>query len=170
MARRSRASRSLNPDRGRPSILRNIFSPRVLRVGYTLAPGSPWWPSRVLLDGKDVTNVPTDFSQHPDGQLVVVFTQHPARIAGLVRDTQGRPATAPWVLVTGSDAASWQPWATTSQLVKGDARGPYAVTMPPGRYRVNAVPEATFPSWSVAREGMSRVSPSRRYAFGCAFL
>ena len=63
-------------------VLRNAFGPRVLRCGYIPVPGSHWWPSRVILDGRDVTNVPTDFSEHPDGQLEVVFTQHPARIAG----------------------------------------------------------------------------------------
>ena len=69
--------------------MRNLFGPRVLRFGYRIAPGSPWWPSRILLDGKDVTNVPTHFSLHPDGQLEVVFTQHPARLAGIVSDAQG---------------------------------------------------------------------------------
>lgn len=29
-------------------VLRNAFGTRVLRAGYTLAPGASWWPSRVL--------------------------------------------------------------------------------------------------------------------------
>jgi len=139
-------------------VMRNLFGPRVLRFGYRIAPDSPWWPSRVMLDGKDVTNVPTDFSRHPDGQIEVVFTQHPARLAGIVSEAQGRPANAPWVIVTGSDAASWQPWATTSQVVQGSATGRFAVTVPPGEYRINAVPGSTFASSSVARDGMHRVA------------
>jgi hypothetical protein len=139
-------------------VLRNLFGPRVLRCGYQLAPGSFWWPSRVLLDGRDVTNVPTDFSHHPDARVEVVFTQHPARLAGMVKNAQGQPAPAAWVLVTGSDPASWQPWATTSEVVQTNARGQYAVVVPPGEYRVNAVPEVRFPSRTVARSGMSRVA------------
>ena len=135
-----------------------LFGPHVLRFGYVLAPGSPWWPSRVLLDGKDATNVPIDLSQHHNGQLELVFTQHPARIAGIVSDALGRPANAPWVMVTGSDPASWQPWATTSEVAKGNATGRFALTVPPGEYLVNAVPEGRFPSWSVARDGLHRIA------------
>ena len=86
-------------------VLRNAFGPRILRCGYTLAPGTWWWPSRVILDGVDITNVPTDFSAHEDGQLEVVFTQHPARIDGTVADVQGQPVRAPWILVSAEDRA-----------------------------------------------------------------
>jgi hypothetical protein len=61
-------------------VLRNAFGPRVLRAGYTRAPGAAWWPSRVLLDGVDITNTPTDFSTKAESVLEVGFTQHPARI------------------------------------------------------------------------------------------
>jgi hypothetical protein len=146
---------------GRPAgefLLRNAYGPRVLRCGYSLAPGSPWWPSRVLLDGRDVTNVPTDFSEHPDGKLEVVFTQHPAGIVGRVTDAKGQPVPDSWITVTGSDPASAQPWATTSEVAKGDGMGRFSVVVPPGRYRVNAVPEKTFQSRRAAREGMGRIA------------
>ena len=142
----------------RTFILRNVFGPRVLRFGYRLAPGSSWWPSRVLLDGKDVTNVPTDFSQHPDAQLEVVFTQYPARLAGIVTNAEGREVDGAWVMVTGSDAVSWQPWATTSQVVRANATGRYVVTLPAGTYRINAVAGSAFPSQAAARDGMSRIA------------
>ena len=76
-------------------VLRNAFGPRVLRCGYTLAPGNDWWPSQVILNGVDITNVPTDFSAHENGRLEVFFTQHPARIAGTVIDADGQPVRAP---------------------------------------------------------------------------
>ena len=139
-------------------VLRNIFGPRVLRFGYVVVPGSMWWPSKVILDGKDVTNVPTDFSQHSDGKLEVVFTQHPARIAGTVTDGQGRPAHMAWVTVTGSDRASWQQWATTSDVTQADGMGRFTIVMPAGEYRVNAVPADRFASRYAAREGMSRIA------------
>ncbi len=89
-------------------VLRNSFGPRVLRCGYTLAPASRWWPSRVMLDGKDITNVPTDFSAHQGGNLEVVFTQHPARIAGTVTDGKTQSVRAPWILVVAEDRSLWQ--------------------------------------------------------------
>jgi hypothetical protein len=132
-------------------VLRNAFGPRVLRCGYTLAPGSKWWPSQVLLDGVDITNVPTDFSEHPAGRLEVVFTQHPARIAGVVTDAQGQPVTAPWVLVVSADPSLWQEWATTSSVTQGDTQGRFSLPSLPGKYLVRAVPQGTFDSWTAAR-------------------
>jgi hypothetical protein len=130
--------------------LRNAFGLRVLRCGYTLAPGSWWWPSRVILDGVDVTNVPTDFSEHENGRLEIVFTQHPARIAGTVTDAQGRRVTAPWIMVTPADRASWQHWATTSIVGQGDPTERFSIPALPGQYRVNALPQTTFHSWGCA--------------------
>jgi hypothetical protein len=138
-------------------ILRNAFGPRVLRCGYVPVPGSHWWPSRVTLDGRDVTNVPIDFSEHPDGQLEVVFTQHPARIAGTVTDAEGRPVRTPWATVTGTDPTSMQLWATTSEVAQADERGRFSISVPPGDYRVHAVPATTFASRAAARNGMSRI-------------
>jgi hypothetical protein len=139
-------------------VLRNAYGPRVLRCGYALGPdASPWWFSRVVLDGRDVTNVPIDFGEHPHSQLEVVFTQHPAGLAGAAIDPQGRPANMPWVLVTGSDAASAQAWATTSAVTQATPSGRFFIPMPPGRYRLNAVPAATFSSREAARSGMARI-------------
>ncbi len=104
-------------------VLRNAFGPRVLRSGYTLAPGSSWWPSQVILDGVDITNVPTDFSAHENGRLEVFFTQHPARIAGTVIDADGQPVRAPWILVASADRALWQEWSTTSNVTQGNTTG-----------------------------------------------
>jgi hypothetical protein len=57
-------------------ILRNARGPRLLRIGYTLPPGGTrGWVERVVLDGVDITNVPTDFSAHENSGLEVVLTQ-----------------------------------------------------------------------------------------------
>ena len=139
-------------------VLRNAFGPRVLRTGYVPVPDSMWWPSKVLLDGKDVTNVPTDFSEHPDGQLEVFFTQHPASITGMVTDREGRPGAMAWVTLTGTCRALGQLWATTSDVTQADEMGRFGIVVPPGEYRVNAVPATTFASREIAREGMSRIA------------
>jgi hypothetical protein len=139
-------------------VLRNAFGPRVLRTGYSPVPASMWWPSKVLLDGKDVTNVPTDFSEHQDGQLEIFFTQHPASITGTVTDGEGQPAALAWVTLNGADRAAAQPWATTSDVTQADEMGRFGIAVPPGTYRVNAVPPTTFASREAARAGMSRIA------------
>ena len=137
-------------------VLRNAFGPRVLRCGYALAPGSKWWPSRVTLDGVDVTNVPTDFSAHPDGQLDVVFTQRPARIAGTVVDARGQPVFAPWIVAVSANGRLWQKWATTSQVSQGNTTGRFSFPVLPGAYLVAAVSQRTFDSWHPARDQVLR--------------
>jgi hypothetical protein len=142
---------------GAPSgkfVLRNAFGPRVVRCGYTLAGGHRWWFSRVVLNGVDVTNVPTDFSEHDGGELEVVFTQHPARIEGTVTDNQGQAVQAPWILVSSADKTLWQRWATTSHAAEGDRMGRFSVPVTPGSYVVSAVARTSFLSWQDAKKGI----------------
>jgi hypothetical protein len=139
-------------------VLRNAFGPRVLKFGYRVPTGPTWWPSRVLLDGRDVTNVPTDFSEHPDARLEVVFTQRPARIVGLVTDSDGRPVPQAWVAAIGTDPAAVQPWSTTARAVRANDRGQYSIVMPPGDYRVHALPADAWPTHEVARPALATIS------------
>jgi hypothetical protein len=145
-------------------VLRNAFGPRVLRCGYSLPPGIKWWPARVLLDGVDITNVPTDFSEHENGRLEVVFTQHPARVAGTVVDASGRPARAPWILVMSADPALQEEWATTNQVAQGNTKGSFSIAVMPGRYLVAAVPQTTFRfnPWVDARKNIRRLRRAER--------
>jgi hypothetical protein len=137
---------------GAKFILRNAFGPRVLRCGYTLPPGNWWWPSQVLLDGVDITNVPTDFSEHENGVLEVMFTQHPARIAGSVTDSAGVPVPSAWILVSAADRRLRQRWATTSTIAQADTRGRFSVAVLPGQYVVTPVSASRFGSWNAARQ------------------
>lgn len=137
-------------------ILRNLYGPRILISGYSLAPDSPWWPSRVLLDGVDITNVPTDFSEHEGGRLEFWFTQHPARISGRVVAADGQAARDPWIIVAASDPTLWRQGTVNYRFLQGDAQGRFSVAVRPGAYRVRAVPDAKFDSqgrtWSEMRE------------------
>ena len=139
-------------------VLRNAFGPRVIKCGYSLAPGSYWWPSRVLLDGRDITNVPTDFSMHENGRLEVVFSQHPARLAGTVSNAQGEIVSAPWIVVTAADRSLWQWWATTTTVTQGNTKGTFSVPLLPGEYLVRAVPQSTFDSWQAANHEAQRMA------------
>jgi hypothetical protein len=125
--------------------LRGARGPHVLRCGYTLAPGSWWWPSRVLLDGVDITNVPTDFGDAENSRLEVEFTQGPATFTGTVLDLNGQPVPSASVVVFSADRALWQPWSTTSQVVLANTKGAFSVPVLPGRYLVRALPPSAFP-------------------------
>jgi len=139
--------------------LRNAFGPRVIRCGYSLGEGgSRWWPDRVLLNGVDITNVPTDFGQHNGAELEVWFTQHPARLCGRVVDSGHRPAPGAWVLLLPAEASLRQRWAETIDAQQADAQGRFTFCPLPGRYLLRAVPSATYPSWRVAREQVTRYS------------
>jgi hypothetical protein len=137
-------------------ILRNAFGPRVLRCGYGLAPNSWWWPSRVLLDGVDITNVPTNFNEHESGRLEVVFTQRPPRLRGTVTDADGAPVRAPWVVVASANKSLWQFWATTSDVAQGNTTGAFSLPLLPGNYLVQALPQSTFDSWPTARRQIEK--------------
>jgi hypothetical protein len=125
-------------------VLRNAFGRRILRTGYTLASGERWWPESVLLDGVDVTNIPTDFSAKPNAKLEVTFTQHPARIAGRVTTATGQPAPGAWVVVFGADPTLWRRWASTTEVVQTVSGGRFSSTTTPGRYVVVALPATPY--------------------------
>jgi hypothetical protein len=129
-------------------LLENVLGPRVLRAGYALG-RDKWWPWQVLLDGADITDTPTDFSQHQNGRLEFVFTQHPARIAGAVVDADGRPVTGAWLVAFSADRAMWNDWAsTTSKQHAGDSN--FSMAVRPGRYLVAALPPMPYqmrPNW-----------------------
>ena len=127
-------------------VLRNAFGPRVIRAGYTLAPGHWWWPSRVTLDGVDITNVPVDFSEVEAGDLEVWFTQHPSRIRGVVTTIPGDPVEGAWVLAWPADQKTWQPWSSRSHVQRSDENGVYSLVTLPGEYLVRAVPPARLAS------------------------
>jgi len=127
-------------------VFRNVYGPRVLRCGYTLASASHWWPDRVLLDGVDITDVPTDLSEAQNGRLEVVFTQHPARFAGTVRDSRGQPVPQAWVVVFSAERSRWQRWSAAAKATRADFKGAFDFTSLPGRYLVRALSPEAFPT------------------------
>jgi hypothetical protein len=120
-------------------VLRNLYGPRVLRCGYTLAPGSRWWPANVLLNGQDITDVPTDFSTVKNAKLEVVFTQHPARLAGTVANSTGGPVSEAWVVVFPAERELWHRWSARATAMRTDWKGNFDLARMPGRYLVTAV-------------------------------
>ena len=127
------------PDGG--FILRDAFGPRILRPGWTPAPGTHWSFAAVLLDGVDVTDVPTDFSKKPDAKLEVVFTQHPAVIEGTVTTASGEPAAGAWIVEMSANPALW---GTTTYKFQAGRDGRFSTRLHPARYLLAALPATPY--------------------------
>lgn len=56
-------------------ILRNTYGPRLLQVAASAGPGSRYAEPRVLLDGRDITTEPVDFSAKASARLEVVLSR-----------------------------------------------------------------------------------------------
>ena len=126
-------------------VIDNVVGAVVIRSGYTLPDdGSRWWAGPVLLDDRDITDVPTDFSKEA-GRLEVVFTQRPTGVFGIVvEDSTQLPAEDASVVIFSEDPAQRQPWANSAQLLTTDSNGRFWETLSPGRYLAVAFPAGTF--------------------------
>lgn len=66
------------PAEGAPEgrfVLRNPFGLRTLSVVFQAGAGVRYHRPRVVLNGRDVTNIPTDFSADPGADLQIVFAR-----------------------------------------------------------------------------------------------
>jgi hypothetical protein len=139
--------------------LRSVFGPRVIRAGWMASDARPpWLPGAVLLDGRDVTNVPTEFERHPGAELEVVFTQHFTGLRGVALDVAGLPTGDAWIIVFSSDRAQWESWSTTTQIVRSNANGWFGLNAPPGKYLIAALPAETFRSTTEAQKDFGELA------------
>ena len=136
--------------------LHNAFGPRVIRTNYRLS-GVQWWPTRVLLDGVDITNVPTDFSSREKSELEVVFTQHPAHFTFSVLGRDGQPIPNAWVIIVDAERKLWEEWATTTLIRQLYASASFEFATLPGRYLARGFPPDAFPSARAALQQLDRL-------------
>ena len=126
-----------------------LSSPGVIRVGQ-LAGASAWVLARVLLQGRDITDVPYDFQSGNVDGLEVILTK---RVGGITGTVQGfAPATgALSIIVFGADGDSWPYLSRTLRLTQTDESGAFTFRgLSPGRYFVVAVRFGTPTSSSEA--------------------
>lgn len=140
-------------------VLRNAFGPRILKYGGGQEPGRAWWPARVLLDGKDITNVPTDFSRHEGGSLEFVLTQHPPRLEGTVTDGDGRPVGLAWVVAIAAEADGTQPWSARTFIERSGPTGRFSMAVTPGPFRIHALPGSAFQRIEDGRYRLAGIGP-----------
>ena len=107
----------------------------ILRV---LAPAG-WALKSVMLDGRDITDVPYDFRSADVDGLDVVLTNRLGSVAGTVTDGS-RPAAAAFVVIFADDQEKWTFPSRFITVASTTSEGEFrAAALLPGRYRVIAV-------------------------------
>ena len=121
------------------------------KVGASPAFGAPadqlkWSLQSVVVDGRDVTDLPLDVTvDAPPKEIVVTYTDRWQEIAGRLQLANGEPASGYTIVIFPADKAYWQfesrriaigrP-STTGQFTFG---GPGPASLPPGNYLIAAV-------------------------------
>jgi beta-lactamase regulating signal transducer with metallopeptidase domain len=114
-----------------------LLGRRQLRT-RSVPPG--WMLRAVRLDGRDITDVPLDFTGRDVSGVEVILTQRIPSITGVVTDIGGRPTTDATVVVLADDATRWVPNSRYVRVARPDQEGRFrAEAMPPGRYVAVAV-------------------------------
>ena len=132
--------------------LRNVFTPIFLR-GSLGGPG--WGLKAVMLRGRDITDVPTTFTDQDSGHLQVIFTSAAPSIEGTVTDHLGQPVTDATILLFGEDEAAWGPFSSYFRRGGIAKDGKYKfVGLREGRYFAVAVPLAI---------GMNVAQPTKEF-------
>ncbi len=130
----------------------DLFGPRLVRVSGL---SSGWAVKSVMLNGADITDVPTVFTKEHDGQLQVVLSSRLSTLEGEVRDETGKTADDAMVYVFSEDRRSWS--LASPRTVFSDVR-------PDGRFRVGGLTGGRYLAIAVAREGL-RMPQIPREAF-----
>jgi len=111
---------------------------RVVRVSVR-SPG--WTLKRVMLDGKDVTDVPLDFRTKDVEGLEVVLTTRGATVNGGVADADGKPVSSYSVVVFAEEPSRWPFPSRFVTIARPSQDGRFRVEgLPPANYLAIAVP------------------------------
>lgn len=107
---------------------RMFFRTSGLPPGYML--------KAVLLDGRDITDVPLDIKGTEDvTDLQVVVTTQVTKVNGAPTDAKGQPVLEYTVVVFAEDAARWKYPSRFLATARPDQQGRFKISnLPPGRY------------------------------------
>lgn len=141
----------------------NTFTTPELPTGryllhFVTPPG--WQVRSAILSGQDVADTPFDLDTEPVGDVVITLTNVVTRVAGAVRDGQGRPAPLATILAFPTSARLWTTSPSTParriKLLKASANGSYQIAgtgytgsaaLPAGEYFLIAPLEEPLADW-----------------------
>ena len=129
--------------KGNTFTARGLFGPVLVRGNVSgSVQGGRWTLKAVLLDGKDITDVPVALGAAHSGRLQVLFTSTAPSLEGTVTDDSGKATRDATVVIFGSDEDTWTPFSSRRRVIglsKDD--GTFAASgLREGRYYVVAVP------------------------------
>jgi hypothetical protein len=100
-----------------------------------------WFLKAVLLGGRDVTDVPTEFRAEDSGRLEVVLTTRASELTGNVTNDRGEPAANCTVVLFGEDKTAWFQSSTRFRVTNPGRDGRFSIKgLRGGRYYLIAVP------------------------------
>jgi hypothetical protein len=141
------------PDPTRPSEIAATFGDELRFFGSDIfglllvrvSPPTGWIVKAVTLGGTDVTDVPTVFERHHDGQLEVVLTSRSSTVEGTVRGEAPGPPPDATVYVFSEDRASWNISSPRTSSIDMRANGTFSVGgLAAGRYYAIAIERSGF--------------------------
>jgi hypothetical protein len=120
--------------------VRDLFGPVVVR-GSVFGTPTPWALKAVLLEGRDITDVPTAFTAAHSGRLQLVFSSALPTLEGIVLDDSGKPAQSAQIVVFSEDEDGWVPMSSRIRsTVIGRDDGKFTMRgLREGRYYVVAL-------------------------------
>jgi hypothetical protein len=100
-----------------------------------------WRLERVIVDGKDATDVPIDFTGRSYTGAEIVLTSQTAAVKGFVVDGAGRRVFDGRVVVFAADSSRWTLHSRFVEVANVSADGAFAIDgLPPGEYLAVVVP------------------------------
>jgi len=108
---------------------------------------SPWMLASSTVSGRDVLDAPIDLRQSLNG-AVVTFSDSPAELSGVVRDSAGRPLNGDTVILFPVDRTLWTPGSRRIRAAQSAVDGTFQFRrMPAGEYYVAAAGDADEGEW-----------------------
>jgi len=127
----------------------------VLQFGRDAAAPSPGWSiARVIVNGRDVADLPIDvYAGDRQDAVDIVVTNEPSELTGTLTDAAGRPWFDVTLVALPVDSQYWWTGTRRIRFVRPDTSGMYVMRgLPAGEYWLAAVsgrlpPEPTDPQW-----------------------
>jgi hypothetical protein len=118
--------------------IQGLSSPGFIRVNDGF---SGWFLAKIVLNGRDITDVPYDFQSGDVDGIEVVMTRRSGGITGTINDFGIEPVA---IVVFGADGDSWPYLSRTLRTFSPTVKGTFSLDgLVPGRYFVVAVRSGT---------------------------